>query len=400
VAPDDVVPDDQPDRGVFGALFEFCRACGTPTDATECPACETPTTAPTRSPIGLLGARVGMRRRLRTVKGTVVRAEDGSIEVLFDDGTTTSTTQTALSDVVVAKRSGAYFPPSEMLKVARSGVAGPIASPILEQRCLGLLDDIAGRRGLLIDVTGLGIFDLVVQLGLTRTELAWWRVATLVEAGEVARASRELIDLEGHGYALRLAVWARALVHERLSDIDGRRIGERLGHFRDLGGVVAVAAQAVNDRLARSLGRTRDLDGLLDAVKAQATVDPRWTTLVAPAENLGHPLAQLLFARETGRFDPAWGPEILDRAPPALLDDLVDRGALPPPDRLGGLAVADAVHARLDGQARTTQAAQGERDAATLAGWIVADVVPNELARLARDGLRLGYGHEGLGQPT
>jgi hypothetical protein len=400
VAPDDVFPDEQADRGVFGALFDFCRACGTPTDAAICPACETPTTAPARTPIGLLGARVGVRRRMRTAKGTVVRAEDGVAEVLLDDGTTASTPEKALSDVVAAKRSGAYFPASELLKVARSGVAGPVASPVLEQLCLDRLDDIAGRRGLLIDLTGLGIFDLVIRIGLTRTELAWWRVATLVEAGEVALASRELIDLEGHGYTLRLAVWARALVHDRLADIDGRRIGDRLGHFRDLGGVVAVAAEAVNDRLARSLGRTRDLDGLLEAVTAQAATDPRWTALVAPAENLGHPLAQLLVARETGRFDPAWGLEILHRAPPALLDDLADRGALPPADRLAGLAEADAVRARLDGAPRTTPPAQGERDAATLAGWIVADVVPNELARVARDGLRLGYGHEGLGQPA
>lgn len=351
----------------------FCRACGADHDASDaaCPRCATGTAPLPPVLTGPLGSAYGFRRGLRKRTGVTVAAAGDSVKVLFESG--------EIADVAVAQLPKPASPPvpddalpaartpqGALLRLAeacsRDLIKGKWSPEGLTAAAVAAVDDVTTARVVALDAIALGRIDLVGSLPLTESERLWLTAVHAVGTADTAAAVASIAQLPVKGYRAKLGLLVVAIAQAGADDLDLKGIEPHLAAYADEEPVAALMHRALGFAshdpadLPAALASNRELlggglvpgrlaDELAAGLDAVAGEQP-----AISARGVSHlpPSVRLMLARALQR------PGILrmedvDAAPPALLDDLIDSGALAPEIALAGASDASVrtyLHAR------------------------------------------------------
>lgn len=316
----------------FAALLQFCRACGHPGSPSQCPQCGAASTRLVAQDTGATGGWGVVRRGLRksrclavspdyammTTDGVVFRADFRSVSTFEHPvaGKTWTVAGALLANDL------AYALPPKMHEGVETLVQQAIAS-----------GDLQHRRSLLVDMTRLGRHDLVQLLGLTATELIWWRATTFAAAGDLHAAVIASATLPSDRYPAKIAIWYRAVNAGAVNAAEAARLAELIDPIED-DEVVGAAIEVLRSTLNPLLDRAYDPTRLVTCATRVATGESSavWRERTTPGA--GGPsrsgLAELLAAHSGDSSTlRSYGPHALASASPSLLDDIIDAGGIP-----------------------------------------------------------------------
>jgi hypothetical protein len=337
----------------------FCRACGADQEGSgpACSACGTSVTCLPERISGTLGEVYVIRRGLR--KRSAVRlADDGdTARLMLESGEITEIDLAEMpepSDSPVPEGTfpQARTPHGSLLRLAQACAQRAIKNKwdpdTLIGAALDAVDDVTTARLVALDATAVGRADLIDRLALTASERHWLaavRASSTQDAGAVVAA---VAALPVAGYRPKLGLLAlvsdqphthlEAIKRQLAPYLDQEPIAALLHRVLCFG---AVGPAAHETRLAQAVATNAELLGR-DLLPADLTRELAAGLAVVIGDSSAVPdvlqfvpsNVRVLLAREHPRTDVLRVQDV-DVMPHALIDDLVESGALD-----GALAVA------------------------------------------------------------
>lgn len=319
-------------EALFSSLLSFCRACGIGEPTDPCADCGTALAGPRRlTKIGALGATVEYRQKLMgsTERYIVVGGDEATYLGLDPGGEQRELPVRKVKNFHQAIPDQGWTTPGAVLAAAKLEGVSPALRTAIEDAALGLASNVAERRGLCVDAHRLGRPDVARKLPLSPTEATWIAASVAASTDGLTRACEMLLELPSGKYPARLAVWFEAVLQDRLPP---SATPEVISHAKALAATSKTAAVAAALLLC-ALSEDTELASLLAAVRAAQRSGPDailWSGIDSPDAVAGDtPWHRLAAARVSGREALGRDPSVLDFAPPAVLDDLIDAGAIP-----------------------------------------------------------------------
>jgi hypothetical protein len=192
------------------------------------------------------------------------------------------------------------------------------------------------RRAAALDALTLGAPDLLRSLGLTPSEVAWYQARSAAGTADTATTLGWLEQLPAHGYALRVPMLL-ALSADLLRDASlGARAAAQVAPFA----AADLDARALHAALARP-GTADVITPLVPLAVAAEGTDGQlaeWAAAIAAAERPARPFPNGLpvtaaldsYLRFRAGVPYTSTVDILRWLPLPLLDEMIDRGAVPP----------------------------------------------------------------------
>jgi hypothetical protein len=328
----------------FRVLLDGCLGCGEVTAEPTCPRCAGPRDlagAGQPGEVGPLGRLV--RPWLPPGRpGVVVSADHAEYSLLRPDGVVPAPRRRCLTVRVPA---GAERVRSAAGALVAAATGLDLPEPVRRELLRRAASDHSAPRAFAADCAALGRPDLLADAvsPLSDSERTWWRALALWRAGDRPDAVEALLELPAGRYPQRLPLWWRAATSDAVPDPVRPKVVAAAGELAATGPAAAVAAGL----LLRELGERTGAGADAPLVAAAATLGGEYARRWLAGQRGDHPAARLLGAW-SGLDRLGTDPAILDAAPPAVLDDLLDRGQLPPSwfDRPGQLRCGDYLWAR------------------------------------------------------
>lgn len=346
-----VTSRNQLPSSLFASLFTFCRACGQLSEGETCAGCGTTLAAPRAlRDVGALGAMITYRRLLRSHRFVVIGGTRTTYRAVSDDGSIEEIPVDKVTNYQQQLAGTTWTQAGALLAASRGSNLTQTMRATLKSEALQCAADITAQRGLLVDALRLHVDDLAGELDLSDTEIGWTWAVSRVWRGLYTEATERLLQLPTRRYVGRLALWFKAATE---GVVDGDVSQAVVDEAEELGTVSATAAVAcclLKSKLGAGPQPSRVVK-LVNAAKTQDQDAAVWARSVgdAPWLESASPRALLLQAHQ-GRSEPLGeDPSVLDVAPPEVLDDLIDQGAIPRAwlDEVGGLKFGAYVLARL-----------------------------------------------------
>lgn len=272
--------------------------------------------------------RSGLRTRRYVIVGN---AGSSTYKLVGVDGEVITAENTAVTDYQQPV-TGAWTQAGALLASSMGSDVSEAMRVSLIDQALQRATDVPGRRGLLMDAARLHRDDIGSQLDLTATEVAWTRAVTAFGRGHVATAAAMLLELPEGTYPARILIWYAATDQGRLSIELRDEVHPQLERLAGYGPVhaaaVTLAQQALDGARAGTEGellqhaREASFSGLDAAPWAQAVSDESLARHTSPP-------GRLLAARGGDQEALDGSFPIIDGVHPAVLDDLIDAGAIP-----------------------------------------------------------------------
>lgn len=322
----------------------WCRACGALANADDawCGLCGVPLERPDPG-TPRIGRVVSVKGRMLRRNGIVLRETSGSVVVLVKGDETVEMPTAELDatrpvDVPGPPVGGAT---GRLWLAQLAHQAGKLdakwdTATIVNAAREQALASVGTRRAAALDALTLGAPDLLPGLDLTATELAWYQARAAAGTGATDTMLGWLERLPAQGYALRVRLMlARAADLLRDAAL-GARAAVQLAPFAE----TDLDARALHAALARA-GSADLIAPLVPFAMAVQGTDGRlaeWASAISvtarPASPFpdGLPTAAALdaYLRFRDGAGPAAGADVLGLLPVALLDEMIDRGAVPP----------------------------------------------------------------------
>jgi hypothetical protein len=328
----------------FRVLLDGCLGCGEVTAEPTCPRCAGPRDL---AGAGQPGEAGPLGRLVRPWlppgrPGVVVAADHAEYSLLRPDGVVPVPRRRCLTVRVPA---GAERVRSAAGALVAAATGLDLPEPVRRELLRRAASDHSAPRAFAADCAALGRPDLLADavLPLSTSERTWWRALALWSAGDRRDAVAALLELPAGRYPQRLPLWWRAATTGAIPDPVRDRVVAAAGELAATGPAAAVAAGL----LLRELGERTGAGADAPLVAAAATLGGEHARRWLSGQRGDHPAARLLGAW-SGLDRLGTDPAILDAAPPSVLDDLLDRGQLPPSwfDRPGELRCGDYLWAR------------------------------------------------------
>jgi hypothetical protein len=280
---------------------------------------------------------------MRSRRGIAVGRSGGGevVRVLLVDGPGQTVVEARRDKVRLVEgtgpRSEASCGAGEVLAAALADDVPPRLREALVGHAIAIADQggVREQRAFVLDAFALtDPVPIIARVGLSDSERLWWHVVALWQIGEAAEAVKAMLRLPEGRYPLRLAMLWQAANAGHVPDAAVDQIVTVASHLSGLSPAVDVAARlvaraVVTDR--RDPKRAADLTKAAVRAIGDAQSDSPWTAVGRwfRGEVGDAPRNRLVGALRSSPGRLGEDPAILDAAPPAVLDDLIDQAAVP-----------------------------------------------------------------------
>lgn len=308
---------------LFAPLFATCLVCGRREVASGGCGCEATDLGQSSEQVPeLIGARLPAGRR--SPAATVIRLVSDSVEAVDDEAEVATVPVKRAATQAEVLTVGNSVPERLLAAAFAWGLPRAAKDRVLSEavraaqravpktQCAFAASAFANGRG-----------DLTAEVPLPGATRDWLEASGMVRRGRLVDAAERLLDLPSGSFPARLAVWSQAAAD--LSPSLREHVVGELDAFLGVDMAQDLAVGVV--RTALLAGHTRAADGAIPPSLGQEATEHLRVDCLRRARQAGTPAVKLLAALDDGRSD-AVGSELLEFAPAALLDDLIDDGML------------------------------------------------------------------------